>query len=64
MLGTDGQLVRGVSNPGAARVAFLRRVRGVYGRDPAAVLRHVVGEPPDKRATVPAPVLHRVSNPA
>ena len=45
-------------------MALLRRVRRVYGCDPAAILRHVVSEPLHQRTTVPAPVLHSVNDPA
>ena len=64
MLGAYGHLVRGVGNTRPAFMAQLRRVRGIYSHDPTAILRHVVSEPPYKSATIPAPVLHRVSDPA
>ena len=63
-LGADGQLVRGMRDLGAAFIAQLRRVGRIYGYDPAAIPRHVVSQPPDKSASVPPAVLHRVSDPA
>ena len=56
--------MRGVRHLGAAFIAQLRRVRGVDGHDPAAVLSGVVGEPLDECASVPPAVLHGVHDPA
>lgn len=54
----------GVRNLSSAFIAQLRGVRGVDRYDPAAVLRHIVGEPLDERPSIPPAILHRVTNPA
>ena len=64
MLGADGHLVRGARNTRPTFMAQLRRVRRVYGYDPAAILRHVMSEPPHKLPTIPPAMPHRVSKPA
>ena len=64
VLGTDGHLTSWVRDPLTALVAQLRRVGRAYCHDPAAVLRHVVGEPLNQLSPVPPPILHGVTNPA
>ena len=54
----------GVGDFSAASMADLGRISRVHCNDPAAVLRHIVGEPLGERATIPSAVSHSVSNPA
>ena len=42
----------------------LRSVSRIHGYDPAAVLGNVMSQPFNELSPVPAPVLHRIFNPA
>ena len=64
MFRADGNFMYGVGDFSAASMADLGRVSRAHGYDPAAILRHVVGEPLGERATVPPAILHRIANPA
>ena len=55
--------MRGVAYPSAALVALLRRVRGVHGNNPSAILRHIVSEPLHQLASVPPAALHGIGDP-
>ena len=53
-----------VSDPLAAYVTYLRRVRRVHCYDPTAVLRRIVSKPPNKLTAIPPTVLHGIADPA